>query len=376
MPSPAPAPAAPPPAAVPIPLSSVIPPLILGTATFNTQYVASPEHMPYTPIISRALSLGIRAFDTSPYYGPSESLLGAALTSLSPPRDSYFLITKAGRRGPSDFDYSPAGIRSSVERSLARLGTDRLDLVYCHDVEFVSPADVLAAVSELRRLRSEGKVRYVGISGYPLPTLTSLSLSVLEATGEPLDAVLSYSHFTLQNTSLSSPAVLSAFAAARVNVLLNASILGMGLLTSRGIDAAPMAAWHPAPPALRSRCTELKTIAEAEGMGLEEVAIRWSLAGWATAAAAFGSASGGRNARTGVSVTGVSSVAELEETWRVWSEVVSELEGGTPGAASKTDLVRRLAEERIWPALGEWKDYTWESPGPDYVPTGPSRPRL
>jgi D-arabinose 1-dehydrogenase len=46
-------------------------------------------------------------------------------------------MTKCGRYGPSDFDYSPARIRSSVESSLRRLQTDYLDTVYLHDVEFV-----------------------------------------------------------------------------------------------------------------------------------------------------------------------------------------------------------------------------------------------
>lgn len=355
------------PAAPPRPLSAAIPPLILGTGTFNTQYVPAPTRMPYGAIVSRALALGIRAFDTSPYYGPSESLLGEALASARPERGDVFLITKAGRRGPADFDYTRQGIRASVERSLKRLGTEYLDLVHCHDVEFVSQEAVLEAIAELRLLREEGLVRYVGVSGYPLHVLTATAKLVLDRTGEPLDAVLSYSHFTLQNTALSAPRTLAAFRAARVDVLLNASMLSMGLLTSRGVYAAPMGAWHPAPPALRTKCRDLRTFAEAEGMGLEEAAIRWSMAAWATAASSFGTSShGGR--KTGVSVAGVSSVAELEETWRVWTEVAA---GGEDG---KTDVVRRLAEDKMWPALGGWKDYTWASPGEDYVAVGPSKP--
>ncbi|MBE3110827.1 MAG: aldo/keto reductase [Acidobacteria bacterium] len=359
------------PAAPPRPLSAAIPPLILGTGTFNTQYVASPSHMPSTAIVSRALSLGITAFDTSPYYGPAEILLGEALAEAKPERADIFLITKAGRRGPSDFDYTRAGIRASVERSLKRLGTGYLDLVYCHDVEFVSPEAVLEAIAELRQLRDEGLVRYVGISGYPLHVLTKTANLILSRTGEPLDAVLSYSHFTLQNTALGAPATLSAFKEAQVGVLLNASMLSMGLLTSRGVDDAPMGEWHPAPPALRQKCRDLKAFAEEVGMGLEEAAIRWAMATWATTASEFGTAAhGGR--RTGVSVAGVSSVAELEETWRVWREVTAEL--GEGGKGGKNEVVRRLAEEKVWPALGGWKDYTWASPGEDYVAVGPSKP--
>lgn len=57
-------------------LCSVLPPLIFGTATFNYQYNADPHKLPTTALVHRAFSLGIRAFDTSPYYGPSEEILG------------------------------------------------------------------------------------------------------------------------------------------------------------------------------------------------------------------------------------------------------------------------------------------------------------
>ena len=133
-------------------------------------------------------------------------------------------MTKCGRYGSkqSEFDYSPATIRASVERSLARLHTTYLDTVYLHDVEYVctpvgpagaagnpdaalaaqsaeyglaegqegkiwGPGDqkILDAVAELRRLQDEGMVKNVGISGaFPLsapapprPSLSSPSAS-------------------------------------------------------------------------------------------------------------------------------------------------------------------------------------------------------
>ena len=54
------------------PLSTLLPSLICGTATFNSQYNPDPYKLPTTEIVHRALSLGVRAFDTSPYYGPAE----------------------------------------------------------------------------------------------------------------------------------------------------------------------------------------------------------------------------------------------------------------------------------------------------------------
>ncbi|EGX93573.1 L-galactose dehydrogenase (L-GalDH), putative [Cordyceps militaris CM01] len=348
------------------PLSEVLPPLILGTATFNHQYHPDPTHMPYVDIVRRALDHKIAAFDTSPYYGPSEILLGDALRRIepAPARDSYFLITKAGRIAGDEFDYSPAWIRYSVFRSLERLGTDRLDMVYMHDVEFVSPAEVLGAVKELRRLRDEGVIRYAGISGYPVMTLVSLAEMILRETSEPIDAILSYGHFCLQNTQLGRTEILERFASAGVGCILNASMLSMGLLTSNGVDSLPMGAWHPAPPELRKACHDLAAVAKSENRHLEEVAIRWALRNWIYQGSGFGTKAykSDKNdklpVRIGASVMGVSSIDQLEETWQLWQSVTNEQ--GEDGTNS-------LVEQRMWPSLGKWKDYAWESGGTSFT---------
>ncbi|TFB07669.1 D-arabinose 1-dehydrogenase [Trichoderma ghanense] len=357
--------------ASPPPLSQVLPPLLLGTATFNHQYHPDPSRMPYVDIVRRALEHGITAFDTSPYYGPSEILLGQALRLVTPPppREGYFLVTKAGRIKADEFDYSPAWVRYSVCRSLERLGTRYLDLVYMHDVEFVSPAEVLQAVRELRRLRDQGLIRYVGISGYPVETLAALAETVLRETGEPLDAVLSYGNFCLQNGRLGRPDFLQRFRAARVECLLNASILNMGLLTTRGVDNGPMASWHPSPPELRRACATLSQIAKDNGEHLEGVAIRWALENWARAGKDFGTtAYVGAGPRIGASVMGVTAVAELDETWDLWRSVIGPVIGTRDDAASeKSDKIARLVEDKMWPSLGSWKDHAWESGGSTFV---------
>jgi D-arabinose 1-dehydrogenase len=366
------------------PLHEVMPPLILGTATFNSQYVSdpfNPEVLPALSIVSRTLELGINAFDTSPYYGPSEKILGEALaheSNAQHARSSYFLVTKAGRIAGNEFDYSPEWVRYSVYRSLERLHTSYLDLVYMHDVEFVSPTEVLGAVRELRRLRDEGVIRYVGISGYPVGQLCDLAQMILDETHEPLDAVLSYSHFTIQNTTLGSQAV-QRFTAAGVDVVLNASMLGMGLLTTRGADAGPMAVWHPSPAGLRGAIKDLVAVAQAADEKLEVVAIRWALDNWARDGASRGGTSPSlpQGIRVGVSVMGVSSVPELEETWRVFCSV---LEGYNPKPSSPSmaeahewSLNRRAKVqglvEKMWEGIGEWKDYSWSSPEPGFVNT-------
>ncbi len=120
------------------PLSSILPPLVFGTATFNHQYNDDPYALDTIGLVAAALEHGIRAFDTSPYYGPSEELLGNALVSPcvrnSFPRSQYMLLTKVGRIASETFDYSAQWVQQSVRRSLERLHTDYLDVVYCHDV--------------------------------------------------------------------------------------------------------------------------------------------------------------------------------------------------------------------------------------------------
>ncbi|KAI0008383.1 Aldo/keto reductase [Xylariaceae sp. FL0662B] len=387
-----PHPPVPPPPPSRRPLHETIPPLILGTATFNTQYVSDPFSMPALPIVSRALDLGVAAFDTSPYYGPSELILGAALAhpSVAPrhPRASYFLVTKAGRIAGDAFDYSPRWVRYSVYRSLERLRTAYLDLVYMHDVEFMSPPEVLAAVGELRRLRADGLVRYVGISGYPVAKLCALAEMIDSETGEPLDAVLTYGHHTVQNTTLGTTAMMARFERAGVDVVLNASMLGMGLLTTRGADAGPMASWHPSPEGLRKACQDLVPVAAEAGERLEVVAIRWALDSWSREGASRGgrsplkwsrnnnnSSSNNNNNRIGVSVMGVSNVEELEETYRVFNSVIEGLEQETSDAEQmrrrqwsldRREKIRGVVE-KMWAVLGGWKDYSWSSPEPGFV---------
>src|SRR6516162_2464096 len=116
-----------------------------------------------------ALDLGINFIDTSPYYGRglSECLLGPTLRGV--PRDSFTLGTKLGRYDAAHFDFSARRVFESVDVSLHRLGTDHLDIILCHDIEFVDMAQVVGeTLPALRKVRDQGKVRFVGVSGYPM----------------------------------------------------------------------------------------------------------------------------------------------------------------------------------------------------------------
>jgi aryl-alcohol dehydrogenase-like predicted oxidoreductase len=116
--------------------------------------------------IHRALDLGVNFIDTAEIYGPyiNEELVGRAIKGR---RDEVVLATKFGLvshsgAGPWNLDSSPANIRTAVEGSLQRLGTDHIDLYYQHRVDPSTPIeDTIGAVADLI---AEGKVRHIGLS--------------------------------------------------------------------------------------------------------------------------------------------------------------------------------------------------------------------
>ena len=116
-----------------------------------------------------ALDHGMDFIDTSPFYGRgmSEVLLGQALKGV--PRDSYLLGTKLGRYSATHFDFSAKRVVESVDISLERMKVDHLDICLCHDIEFVDMSQIVEeTLPALRKIQEQGKVRFVGVSGYPM----------------------------------------------------------------------------------------------------------------------------------------------------------------------------------------------------------------
>src|SRR3954462_13700803 len=178
-----------------------------------------------------ALDLGMNFIDTSPFYGRgmSECLLGVALRDV--PRDQYLLGTKLGRYDPQHFDFSARRVAESVDVSLQRMGVDHLDIILCHDIEFVEMSQIVEeTLPALRKLQSAGKVRFVGVSGYPM----SMFRYVLDRAD--LDVILSYNHYTLQNTMLAD---LVPTLKSRGVGIMNAAPFSARLLTN-----SPLPPWH------------------------------------------------------------------------------------------------------------------------------------
>jgi L-galactose dehydrogenase len=122
--------------------------------------------------VHEALRHGVNIIDVSPYYGitRAETALGRALRGID--RSSYVLATKVGRYGEHEFDFTAERVRRSVNESLTRLGVDHIDLIQCHDIEFGDLDQIVnETIPTLYELRDAGKVRFVGVTGYPMPAL-------------------------------------------------------------------------------------------------------------------------------------------------------------------------------------------------------------
>lgn len=117
-------------------------------------------------LLNGVLDLGITHIDTAPAYGLSEERIGRAIGHR---RGGFTLSTKVGEtfeNGRSSFDFSREGIRASVERSLKRLRTEVIDVLFIHsdgdDLRILNETD---AVATLLDLKQAGHVRSVGMSG-------------------------------------------------------------------------------------------------------------------------------------------------------------------------------------------------------------------
>lgn len=252
-----------------------LPPVFVGGSVFNYQYCSNPQALPVKDVVAQAFALGLNAIDTSPYYGPSEELLGKALAEINFPREDYYICTKAGRVKLDDFDYSRESVRKSVERSLDRLGTSYLDLVYMHDIEFVEEGLIYEALRELKLLKLEGKIRNIGVSGYPVKFLYRICLGCVTNDIGPLDAILSYSNGCIQNTKLFE--YYDKFVnECKIKKVSNGSILSMSLLRVQQTHS-----FHPADIKLKQKVKEIGQLLQTKyNVDLADLATRFAIKKW------------------------------------------------------------------------------------------------
>jgi D-threo-aldose 1-dehydrogenase len=252
-----------------------------------------------TRTVEAAWQLGIRYFDVAPLYGygAGERRLGAALAGK--PRDAYALSTKVGRlvrpldrippgadidhqaSGDRDdafyadiadrrivFDYSADGIRRSLDESLERLGTDRIDLVLIHDPDDHWPAAIGEAYPALHRLREQGVVGAIGVG------MNQSAMLARFAREAEVDAFLVAGRYTLLDQE-ALPELLPLCLERNISVLIG------GVMNS-GVLADPRSGatfdYGPADPAVLDRARRLAEVCDRHDVPLRAAAMQFPLA--------------------------------------------------------------------------------------------------
>lgn len=266
--------------------------LSFGAAALGNLYTAvSDEQAEAT--VGAAWAAGIRSFDVAPHYGLglAERRLGAALSRY--PRREYVLSTKVGRLivpddsvvGDADagfavpgglrreLDYSADGVRRCLSESLARLGTDRIDIAHVHDPDQREdlPGQVeRETVPALCRLRDEGVLGAVGIG------INQWQLAARLVRTTDLDVVLLAGRYTLLEQE-SLHGLLDLCAERGVSVVA-AAAFNSGLLASDSPAREATFDYLPIPALILARARAIADVCRAVGVPLSAAALQFPLA--------------------------------------------------------------------------------------------------
>jgi D-threo-aldose 1-dehydrogenase len=247
--------------------------------------------------LAAAWDCGVRAFDTAPHYGVglSESRIGAFLRGV--PRGDYVLSTKVGRllvptagdvQGADAYfgtppltrvrDYSRDGVLASLDASLARLGTDRIDVALIHDPDEHGPAALDGAYPALADLHVQGVIGAVGVGMNQAPLLEWF------VERADLDCVLVAGRYSLLDAAAANslfPACLRRGVAVLVGGVFNSGVL---------VQPGPGATYDYAPAAagVLARARRLAAACAAHGLPLGAVALHHVLRHPAVTAAVVG----------------------------------------------------------------------------------------
>ncbi len=258
--------------------------LSLGTAALGGLYSSVSEEES-TATIHAALDGGINFIDTAPHYGKgtSERRIGRALVGRQ--RSSFVISTKIGRLLiPSvtdidnffmdadntverKFDYSPHGVRASLEGSLERLGLDSVEILIIHDPDENPDAAIFEAYPELHKMRSEGIIKTIGIGMNQSETPTR----VIKETD--VDLVLIAGRYSLLDRGADEELLPMALER-------NVDVIAAGVFNS-GILANPVRGatfdYLPATDELLSRAIQIREVLEGHGVSLTAAAMQFPL---------------------------------------------------------------------------------------------------
>lgn len=278
--------------------------------------------------IEAAWQEGWRYFDTAPHYGLglSEERLGKALQDK--PRDEYILSSKVGRvvyesdEGPAldtdgfvvtttrrrRWDFSRDGVLRSIEDSLERIGTDRLDVVFVHDPDDHYEEAVATAFPTLIELRDQGVIGAIGSGMNQAEMLTSFVNEV------DVDVIMLAGRYSLLD-HLSLDNVMPACVANDVQVIA-VGIFNSGILARPRPAADATFNYAQAPADLIDKANRLADVCEAHGVTLPAAALHFPLAHPAVAGVAVG-------ARNAAQVHANAELARTTIPAELWSDLRS-----------------------------------------------------
>lgn len=242
-------------------------------------------------VLEAAWECGIRHFDTAPHYGLglSEERLGRFLATK--PRAEFVISTKVGRLVRTDpdwdgvsaddqgfavpgrlqrvLDYTPDGVRTSLEESLTRLGLDHVDVLYVHDPEGAAvPGAGESALSGLAKLREEGLVRAIGTGSMDAPALTAAA-----ATGLA-DLLMVAGRYTMLDQSV-RPETLAACDEHGTRIVA-AAVFHSGLLAAPPRAGASFD-YAPVPPGVLARARAIADVCTEHGVEIAVAALHYPL---------------------------------------------------------------------------------------------------
>ncbi|MBX5088359.1 aldo/keto reductase [Rhizobium lentis] len=281
-------------------------PLGFGTAPLGNMFRAIPEDEA-AATVTAAWEAGTRFYDTAPFYGAglAEIRLGAVLSKHN--RNEYVLSTKVGRLildetvdGPQEFgekgtlfqygrknrvvhDYSADGARRSIDDSLQRMGVDRIDFVWIHDIaadfhgdEWIGMFEAAhkGAMPALDRLRDEGVIKGWGI-GVNRVEAAELLLSLTDV--KP-DGTLLAGRYTLLDHELALQRLMPTAQAKGVDIVVG------GPYSSGILAGGQTFEYGDAPKEIIAKVGKIKQIAQTYNVPIKAAAIQFVLAHPATAA--------------------------------------------------------------------------------------------
>lgn len=243
-----------------------LPLLSFGASSLGAEFRAIDLNEAFGAVHA-AIDLGMNFIDTSPYYGRgmSEVMLGQALKGIS--RDKYLLGTKLGRYSETHFDFSAKRVDESLHVSMHRMGTDHLDLILLHDVEFVNLEQIWnETIPALVEAKKAGKVRAIGFSCYPMACFNR----VLDHVEDDIDCVLSYNQYTLQNTAFADDLIprLEAKGIGAINA---------GPFSARLLTNAELPVWLKEPEEVKAAARTAAKLCDDNGVDIAQLALQYSV---------------------------------------------------------------------------------------------------